>query len=723
MLSLHNTLQRDQGTEEDKDENGPDQEFLTTILRRRTMEKRNTPVPEPVPTMSIFRSASGTVSSRKKQAASQTSPQQQHRHHPHAAGTSHHRRHQARPTPQQRRHTSKSKVVQSSDPINLITHNNTTGITTSNPPLSPPAVKPSLSGESNTTPIPDDFYSYCSVNNNARFLQGLTLAGVASSLLQTVFGLFHVDVFLRVYQLPLQTYATGNLVYSFVNTANDLAGAWLVDATAAAQLSRTSTVGLAGCLYCLCFLSPFYRWTSYSGTHFVISMSLYDTMYSFLAILLGSVVTDNHTMSDGDRVRFMASGKVANLVASFVVARIGLQVFDDSDMGRFRVFLLLLAGTVAILFVISQAMMESSSLSSSSFFPNGLSGTTITTRGKQTQVSSSSSSSQQHSVANEGNIRTIQSGSANQHMIKDDSIPTSPPTTTTTHLPNTTTTNNRRTLRLGRVVRDFVSHTNFRAWIGTEMLLESQRSFAASFLKTFVDRLVLGDAVSRDTCDWFLSLVGPLTQIVSILCYLPIQKFGYHGVYKTLFVTNLLLSATVWLIVVGSSSNMISTSTTTDAGLANSSIVHHPWTILFFLLAYIVLTGAVLSAGFHLAMSDMVLEMKHRHATQHRFDEPSLAGLFMGANALLCKPMESFLPVLAAVFLDEHTPNDDRLPASDSERARWVLFHLLVGPPLIFSGFQLLSWSYYKLTPIKTARMRDELRQLSAGEDIKELDA
>ena len=468
---------------------------------------------------------------------------------------------------------------------------------------------------------------------NARFLRGLTLAGVASSLLTTVFGLFHVDVFLRVYELPLSTYATGNLIFSFINTANDLLGAWLVDAAAATTASRSAMVGIAGCLYAACFLSPFFRWTTTStlwgaGTHFVLSMSLYDTMYSFMAILLGSVVTDNHQMSDTERVRFMASGKAANLVASALVARLGLAVFETDDMSGFQGFLLLLAMMVSVMFLTAQAMME--------------------------------------------NNNNNNNNNSNSVVRTNDGKPKKP-------------------LRLRIVLRDFINHGNFRAWIGMEMLLECQRNFAMSFLKTFVDRLVMGPDVTRDTCDWFLSLIRPLTQIGAILCYIPIQRFGYHRIYMIMFLTNLLLS--VLVVAVGSPSS--------------------PWIVIVFLLLYTVGTGAVLSAGFHLAMSDMVLEMKHKHATQNRFDEPSVAGLFMGANALLCKPMESFLPIVAAVVLDETHFQDE----SKSEKAQWVLFYLMVGPPIAFSGLQMLSWSQYNLSPSRTSMMRDELKRLTTHDN------
>jgi Na+/melibiose symporter-like transporter len=216
-----------------------------------------------------------------------------------------------------------------------------------------------------------------------------------------------------------------------------------------------------------------------------------------------------------------------------------------------------------------------------------------------------------------------------------------------------------------------------------EMLLECQHSFVSSFLKTFVDRLAAEAGIPREACDWFISLVNPIMQIAGILCYIPIRHMGYHKVYTWMFRANLVLSAMCLTFASPS----------------------HPYRIILFLLIHLVMTGAVQSAGFHLAMSDMVLEMKCRHALEGRFDEPSLAGLFMGANTLLCKPMESVLPIVAAFFLGR----TDFSSNEQSEDARWVLFYLMAVPPLLFSCLQLLSWSNYNLHPERTDSMRQEL--------------
>ena len=455
---------------------------------------------------------------------------------------------------------------------------------------------------------------------------------------------FHIDVFLGVYRLPLNpTYSVGNLIFSFINTANDVAGAWLVDVFAS-ESSRSSIIGVSGCLFAVCFLSPFFRWNVTSnlsaGIHFVTAMSLYDTMYSFMAILMGSVITDNHNMSDQDRIRFMASGKLVNLLASFLVARIGLGIFSKENMPPFQTFVIVICLIACGLFTLAQWMMKPDVVISFS-----------TCRYRRTK------------------------------LTRDDDSSGKP---------------TKRKLRLKQVIQDFWSHENFRAWIGMEMLLECQHNFVSSFLKTFVDRLVVDSGVSREASDWLLSLLHPIKQIAGIMCYVPIRRLGYRKVYTYLFWSNLILSALC--LAIGSPSR--------------------PYLIIAYLLIHSVMTGAVQSAGFHLAMSDMVLEMKRKHAVEGRLDEPSLAGLFMGANALLCKPMESVLPIVAAFFLGK----TDFSTNEQSVDARWVLFYLLVVPPLLFSCLQLLSWRNYNLHPERMDSMREELEELAATDSREAAD-
>jgi hypothetical protein len=490
-------------------------------------------------------------------------------------------------------------------------------------------------------------------------LLGLTIAGIAASLLSTVFGMFHVKLFLTAYQLPLASYSIGNVIYSLVNTANDVAGAWLVDQVATVvradrttMRKRSDLVGGTGCVFALCFLVPFFRpWTHlnrnnsmqrwWDGLHFVVSLSLYDTMYSFAMILHSSIVMNDHEMSDVRRIRFLALCKGTNLLVSLAVARVGLYLFDPQRLVTFRLFLLALASLVGCLSMLAQRCISEPSTARCGSFP-------LRNRTEREKTS-------------DGNP-TMESESPTFHPMKS------------------------RPLEWRRVVSDFWTHDNFRAWIGMEMLLEAQTTFHVFFRQTFFDRLVLVNAdaeaggVDKETSDWVLSTVGPMKALISLLIFLPIRRFGYPQVYRCVFVANMVMALCMLVF-------------TTE---------HSTSWIVAFLILYPVLLSSIQSAGFALAMADMVLEMKYKHAVSTRWDEPSLVGLFMGANALMCKPMESLLPIVAA----------QAMMSTDAAQIQHNLFYVLVLPPLLFSILQLLAWKNYDLSILRTNQLRKELQSL-----------
>jgi hypothetical protein len=595
-------------------------------------------------------------------------------------------------------------------------------------------------------------------------MNGLTIAGIASAILVTIFRMFHVDVFLGVYELPLSTYSRASAVFSIVHTANNVVGAWVVDELAI-RMDRSHLIGVSGCIFALLFLTPFFRWPKlaepsasesssswWDGVHFVVSLSLYDALYAFTTILLGSVLTDSHNLTDKQRVQFMASGKVYNLLATFLVARIALSLFDTDNLYRFRIFLILLALISSVFFVHGQfvIMGHRNRLSWKSWLEFGTSLQFFSN--PPVPIASPSKNTLLHQQRKQALRRRRNSQDENDmdsHVNNQDEG--------FGHASSL-----KKQLQWRRVMRDFASMPNFRSWVVMEMLLEAQVTFSSTFLKTFMDRLVMesqqmqrlllqaqqqqqpklddinddntgrGDnvmmidninnasssttgsagasstssAFSRETCDWLLSMIGPLSQIACIFCYIPIRKVGYPRVYTSLFVVNLLLSTLLLLV-------------------ADGSCAH--W-IALFLTVYTVLPTAVQSAGFHLAMSDMVLEMKRRHFIEGRYNEPSLAALFMGANALFCKPMESILPIIAASVMETTTSSTmhhaqqqrqlgdvDVSTITDMEEDATTknnFFYLLVLPPFFFSIIQLLAWQTFNLTPTRTAAMRQDLRHL-----------
>lgn len=467
-------------------------------------------------------------------------------------------------------------------------------------------------------------------------LLGLSVAGFATSALTTIFDLFHVQLFLKSYQLPYASYSLGSFIVAVVSTFNSVAGAWMVDHIAV-TMSRSDLVGTSGCLFAMGFLTPFFRWHQdttdldesvniFGLAHFIFSMSLYHTLYSFTTILTGSLVTDDYHMTDKARIQYMASGKIANLIGSFVVARVGLRVFQEEDLALFRLFLLVLAILVSLLFFFAQIMIM----------------------GERVQWQA-------------------------LRLRRNTTSPSEHSNTGTTTQGDTTPK-----LQWRKIVHDFWNQRNFRVWIVMEMLLEAQVAYSSSFLKTFVDGLLLESGVSRARCDWILSMYRPIMEITTICAYVPIRVYGYPNIYFLLFAANIILTGILMLCATPTSTSLI----------------------LLFLVIYPAMSGAVQASGFYLAISDLVMERKRHYAMEGRHDEPSLAGLFMGATALVSRPVGSLLPIMTATVL------------GNGGSSRKVLYHLLVLPPFFCSIIQLAVWRTYTLTPKRTASMRDELQKI-----------
>ena len=170
-----------------------------------------------------------------------------------------------------------------------------------------------------------------------------------------------------------------------------------------------------------------------------------------------------------------------------------------------------------------------------------------------------------------------------------------------------------------------------------------------------------------------------MQQILTIACYIPIRHYGYPRVYTFSIAALGFLSFMTLLFATPASTT---------------------W-ILLFLVLYAVGSEALRAAGFYLVMSDLVLELKQSHAQQGRLNEPSLAGLLLGAATLVCKPMQSLLPVVAATLLNRY-PDNPRL----------VLYYLLVLPPCICSMVQLWVWQWYDLHPQRTQKLRLDLQEI-----------
>lgn len=544
-----------------------------------------------------------------------------------------------------------------------------------------------------------------------RALVGLGIAGLGGSLIGDVYGMFYVDCFLRAYKLPMRVFGIGSAIFAVIHTANDVAGAYFLDSYCSGskqKKKREDLVGLSGCLFALSLLGPFFRWgpraknensgtgSFWDGLHFVGTLSIYDTMFSFNCILQGSIVSDNHSMTENQRIAYFALRDMVGILAPLVVTKIGLSLFDISNLRNFRVYVVALVLVSSLLCVWAQSLIHKTNDNKSTPIPG------IANKLLPTFLRNMNSSSGYAKVNRDASQKS--NGSSNSEVESANAI-------NEPGLEIVESSSNNGKLNFWKALKDFAAHPNFRYWIGMEMLMEGQNTFMGNFQKTFVDQLLRNEnGASSDggwsdaACDWMLALVDPCTQIVGLLLFIPIKRYGYASLYKVVFVTNVIMASAL----------LLSNGLNNGSGDDNNSILP----IAAFLFFSNVLSNAMAGAGFGLAMCDMVLEMKHSHSVvQQRKNPPSLAGLFMGVNALFCKPAESILPIIAASFLgdgynnDEDSDFDNESSGIASAESKLVLYRLLVLPPLVCSVLQLAVWSRYSLYPKKAEQLRTELKE------------
>jgi hypothetical protein len=497
-------------------------------------------------------------------------------------------------------------------------------------------------------------------------LAGLTLAGLAATMLHTVHT-YQMDQLSSSQALVggdssshrhFGPYSAGAMI---LKTISYVVGAWCVDSYAATRRTRTDAIGAMGFGLAAVFLlshwhaslAPRWQWA-------------FECTRSVYILILASPVIDDHRLSPVARIQFMASGQCVNLGTALIVRWMcelvssANSTSSSNDIPRTlaehesRLFLLFLAIIACILFTVAQ-----------------------------TQIASLKSPS----------IRLVFSPLWKRSRVKqdedahgmDDVDVRKVVSPISTEAPTTSWWNSHALLRRGdldwrRVVRDLCRSQRFRMWLGMEVLMESHIAiFHVSYLHEFVYNHETDGLDARAA--WVLVLTR---KVAAIVTYLPMAlHFGYAGVYRALFYTAGGLSFVVLVI------HEIS---------PIASVELYYFAMVFLLFS----TVAVHSAGFQLAMADLSLEMHYRQVLEGRTDDPSLAGVLIGANAVVCKPVAYLVSMLVTYM--QSSPHS---------------YYLLTLVPFLGSAFQLWFWNRYDLTPRRTAAMREELfRDNMPGSDL-----
>ncbi|CAK4094564.1 unnamed protein product [Aphanomyces euteiches] len=188
---------------------------------------------------------------------------------------------------------------------------------------------------------------------------------------------------------------------------------------------------------------------------------------------------------------------------------------------------------------------------------------------------------------------------------------------------------------------------------------------------------------------WLVSVLPLAKQAAKFAAFSAFDRVGVYQVYRWSFLVK--MSAAVFVL----------------ACCRGDYAAAPAWLIVAFLALNCIATELP-TGGFTVAMSHMNKELTLQRYRAHRFNDPSAAGMFMGLNAVFCKPMDSFLPIVAAKWLDNAGFHTDEMSYS----VQIALFHLLVVPPLVMGAFQYWSWSRYTLNQTTLKRIQAEIDEL-----------
>jgi len=436
----------------------------------------------------------------------------------------------------------------------------------------------------------------------AHVLNGLTLAGIAQTILTTLFTLLSSTAQQQQQQQQHPIFPSYPWRVVLLTVAPVLGAWWFDQKTAASASRRSDWIGVAGLSLTATFVVSWLV-AQYNSSSSTLQWIPYEAAFAVFTIILASTATDDHRMPYKARIWFMMSSEMGNLLATVVVTGIALFLeFGASTVARTDHSIVLLLVWVAFwMFVAAQNMIFRGGDYSSR------------RRGALTRLLSLRSMVPLKRKEHDEDDNDLAAGQHHQQQQP------------------------KRRVQLRNVIRSVAQSPNYRAWIGMEMLLEAQVFFQTAFLPTLMLRLA---GVSYVHTEAAVAVIKPLRQLGSILTYIPMRRFGYARVYTFLFYFNLLLSILAFFFGDPSSKARV-------------------YIVLF---AFPIVSGAVLSSGFQFAMADLSLEVKYAHTTSRTgtSTEPSVAALLLGINTIFCKPVKYLFSVMAQNILhnESGSPTD-----------------------------------------------------------------
>lgn len=185
-------------------------------------------------------------------------------------------------------------------------------------------------------------------------LAGFVAGAIPLGLLTTVFSLKYVEFFFQELELLPLYFTVGQIIYAIVNAGNDPLMGQLTDQTDPKKWGsrRLIYIKYGAFLWAGAFLLVWWPWSFTNDLiiflHFVISISVFDTMYSLLGLCHGAVLSEMTSDTDErSRAQFWAYLSSTIITISVLVIIGGMK---PTSM-RFRLFTIIAAiiSTVGLL--------------------------------------------------------------------------------------------------------------------------------------------------------------------------------------------------------------------------------------------------------------------------------------------------------------------------------------------------------------------------------------
>jgi len=317
-----------------------------------------------------------------------------------------------------------------------------------------------------------------------------------SALLNSIFNLYYVHLYLNIYHLDSKWFYTGHLLFSLWNALNDPLFAYFGDFSASNQSAisrRLQAIRYGGPIWGLAFLLPWFEWfpsdnSVFLGLQFVISLFFFDALLTWVLLnhsaLLADITSNNHLRTLCTMFSAMAS------IMGSVSVFLSYLFFEQENLTKFRIFCVVIAITASC-------------------------GFTYT-------------------------ARNIPSVSMDSERDDEDMPPPDSP---------------KKSLSVKSFLRQLMRHTNFWCFVGTNFLQVLLVTFFANFFTIFLDYFSEASPSFVMSSSFFRSILVACSvlfpSIATILMAPLVDKFGYYQVIKFTFVFKVLASLGMYIVNVG----------------------------------------------------------------------------------------------------------------------------------------------------------------------------